>query len=269
MLYTVPLLLLFCGMVLSKTKYYVVWEGREQGIFDNWAKCKAQIEAFKGAKYKSFPSLAEAEQAYAVTNYNFKQEAKSKQKNDKPRLSQSEIERMPYDIKIFSDGACKGNPGKSGTGLALYAHNEVEQLWYGLYNPEGTNNTAELNGMYAALRLARNKLAQNLSVGLFIDSSYAINCITKWAYGWQKNGWKKKGDEIKNLELIQRIFALYQELESRIAIHHVKGHAGIAGNELADRMSVLAIEESQQKLRAFEFTASTIADILAKQKIRK
>jgi len=59
---------------------------------------------------------------------------------------------------------------------------------------------------------------------------------------WQKKGWKKAGGEIKNLELIKAMFALYQSLKEKLQVLHVNGHVGVEGNELADRMSILAIE---------------------------
>jgi len=76
---------------------------------------------------------------------------------------------------------------------------------------------------------------------------YTIQSITQWAYGWEKKGWKRSGGEIKNLELIQKMHALYQSLKDKIKVCHVNGHVGIEGNELADRMSMLAIESREDK----------------------
>lgn len=89
--------------------------------------------------------------------------------------------------------------------------------------------------------------------------------MTKWAEGWEKKGWKKAGGEIKNLDIIQSAYALYQSMKSDITIHHVNGHVGIEGNELADRMSIVAIERQDQGLTLFRET-DDIAEILALRK---
>ncbi len=126
-------------------------------------------------------------------------------------------------MKIFTDGASEPNPGKSGTGIALYRDNKLDTLWYGLYQAMGTNNTAELKGLHHALIMAKEVLAQGDTVAIYCDSKYSIDCITQWAKGWQKKGWKKSGGEIKNLDIIQPAFELYQQIEADISIYHVNG----------------------------------------------
>ncbi|MDQ6993462.1 MAG: ribonuclease H family protein [Mariprofundus sp.] len=231
-------------------KFYVVWQGRETGIFTNWSTCKKQIDKFAGARYKSFPTQAEAEAAFSghgkqgVTS-SLSSTTTSKKRSSKQTVktyNNSEIAAMKIDTKIFTDGGCEPNPGKAGSGLALYRNDLVDELWYGLYEPHGTNNTAELHALHQAFIMAEGELAQNHSVAIFCDSKYAIQCITQWAINWQKKGWVKSGGEIKNLELIKEMFALHQLLKDKIQVLHVNGHVGVEGNELADRMSILAIE---------------------------
>jgi ribonuclease HI len=154
----------------------------------------------------------------------------------------AEIATMPYEVKIFTDGGCEPNPGKSGSGLALYRNDVLAELWYGLHSPHGTNNTAELNALHQALIMARRELDSGRSVAIFCDSSYAIQCITQWAEGWKQKGWTRQGGEIKNLALIKAMYTLHQTLEDRVKLMHVNGHVGVEGNELADRMSLLAIK---------------------------
>lgn len=245
-------------------KYYVVWSGRETGVFSTWAKCKSLVDGFAGARYKSFPTFEEAESAFAgkaasSSLAKAKTAAKSIRKAKQTPLTQAQIDAMDFDVKIFTDGACDPNPGEAGTGLAVYENNQLSELWYGLYQALGTNNTAELNGLNQALILATEKLALGRSVGIFCDSKYSIDCITKWATGWEKKGWTKSGGEIKNLDIIQPAYALYQEIASKITIHHVNGHVGIEGNELADRMSIVAIESKDENLSLY----SDMADIPA------
>lgn len=253
-------------------KYYVVWKGRTPGIFTTWNECKAQVDGFAGARYKSFPTLGEAESAFGGKASSASQSSsgakpafakpRTATKAKVPPLSQQQITDMPFDIKIFTDGACEPNPGEAGTGLAVYLRNELTELWYGLYQPMGTNNTAELQGLKQAFILAQEKLQAGLSVAIYCDSKYSIDCITKWASGWEKKGWTKSGGEIKNLDIIKPAYALYQELASQITIHHVNGHVGIEGNELADRMSIVAISSKEQNLSRYSET-DDLTEILA------
>ena len=253
-------------------KYYVVWKGRKPGIFTTWNECKAQVDGFAGARYKSFPTLGEAESAFGgSSSFTTKAASGSKSafpkssgvnKSKTPPLSQQQITDMPFDIKIFTDGACEPNPGEAGTGLAVYLKNDLTELWYGLYQPMGTNNTAELQGLEQAFILAKEKLEAGLSVAIYSDSKYSIDCITKWASGWEKKGWTKSGGEIKNLDIIKAAYALYQELASQITIYHVNGHVGIEGNELADRMSIVAISSKEQGLSRYTET-DDLTEILA------
>ncbi len=98
------------------------------------------------------------------------------------------------------------------------------------------------NSRRQALIMAKTELGKSKSVAIFCDSKYSIQCITQWAVGWKKKGWKKSGGEIKNLELIKEMFALHQSIKDEVQVLHVNGHVGVEGNELADRMSILAIE---------------------------
>ncbi len=143
-------------------------------------------------------------------------------------------------LKIYCDGACSGNPGNAGSGLALYEGKDLPTLIYGDFEKKGTNNTAELNALCKALYIASNVESKEI-IEIYSDSKYSIDCITKWAYGWKSKGWNKKGGEIKNLALIQKAHTLFEELKDKIVILHVKGHSGVEGNELADRMAVYAI----------------------------
>lgn len=242
-------------------KFYVVWQGREPGIYTDWAECKAQVDRFAGAKYKSFPTQQEAESAYrgdtisssessAGTKHK-KVPSKAKKKTASTSVSAEEIAAMPFDTKIFTDGGCDPNPGRAGSGLAVYRNDEIAELYYGLFNPAGTNNTAELNALNQALRMAHEEREAGRSVAIFCDSKYSIQCVTTWAAGWQRRGWKKATGEIKNLELIKEMFTRFEALPTGVQIFHVNGHVGIEGNELADRMSMLAIETQSKELNRY------------------
>ncbi|MDQ6967754.1 MAG: ribonuclease H family protein [Mariprofundaceae bacterium] len=234
-------------------KFYVVWQGRETGIFNDWSTCKKHIDGFSGARYKSFKSLAEAEAAFAGQAIASVGRVKKRVSNQTVKTyTVAEIAVMKVDTKIFTDGGCEPNPGKAGSGVAIYRNDRIIELWYGLFNPNGTNNTAELNALHQAMIMAKTELKNGQSVAIFCDSKYSIQCITQWAINWQKKGWKKQGGEIKNLALIKEMFALHQALKANIKVLHVNGHVGVEGNELADRMSIVAIETREREFRRYE-----------------
>jgi len=250
-------------------KYYVVWEGREKGIFPDWEACRRQIDKFTGARYKAFKTRAEAESAFRKGWQSPAPGAgtapRKKSGTGLKTWSAAEVEALAVRTKIFTDGGCEPNPGQAASGLAVYREGKVAELWYGLYDPAGTNNTAELNALHQALLLAEKEIARKSSVAIFCDSSYSIQCVTRWAAGWEKKGWKKSGGEIRNLELIQRMFALYTRIGPAVQVLHVNGHVGIEGNELADRMSIHGIDTRERSFAPFEIPAS-LAGVLAMRK---
>jgi len=232
-------------------KYYVVWKGAKTGVFEQWNDVKSYTQGRSDAQYMGFESKAEAELAFqstytkALTKRSMSKGTTTKPtsyvKGSNSAVKSSAAPTKNADINIYCDGACSPNPGKSGTGMAVYQQQQLVELWYGLYEPMGTNNTAELNGMLEAFKYAQVHIKQGKTVQVLSDSKYSIDCITKWAKGWQAKGWTRgKGEEIKNLEVIKQCFSLYQTSKAQLIISHVKGHANIEGNELSDRMAVLA-----------------------------
>ncbi|GGD40932.1 hypothetical protein GCM10012288_13750 [Malaciobacter pacificus] len=145
-------------------------------------------------------------------------------------------------LEIYTDGACKNNPGEAGSGIIVYEGENKPKLFFGNYDSFGTNNTAELNALLYGLKLANS---HDSEVIIYSDSKYAIDCISNWSYKWKENNWTKKGGEIKNLELIKEGHFLFENMKDRIRLEHVKGHSGIEGNELSDRMAVYAIKTKE------------------------
>jgi len=230
-------------------KFYVVWRGVKTGVFTDWGTTLPLVDGFPGAQYKSFPTLAEAESA-------FRRGAppRTASGGSAPRVVRTDHADAvtAFDTVIFCDGACEPNPGNAGSGMAVYRDGKLSSLWYGTYNPAGTNNTAELNALLHALTLAKSELDSDKSVQVRSDSSYGLNAITKWAAGWERRGWRKQDGEIKNLEIIQKLYALYQDIEDDVHLKHVSAHVGIEGNELADRMAMLAVERREVNWRQFD-----------------
>ncbi|GIU10256.1 MULTISPECIES: ribonuclease H family protein [unclassified Shewanella] len=247
-------------------KYYVVWAGRETGIFTSWDYTKKQVDKFPQAKYKSFPTEAEAKAAFAkAPSYSSatKKATSGPAKAKTAAKASLDINLNRCDVSIFTDGGCEPNPGKAGSGVAVYRNAVLSELYYGLYNANGTNNSAELNALHQALLIAENALKQGLTVQVLSDSQYSINCITNWAYGWKTKGWKRKvAGDIKNLDIIQQSHALYDSLKDKLNIQHVAAHVGIEGNELADRMSIYAIDQKDPAFCRYP-DPIVLADILS------
>jgi len=148
-----------------------------------------------------------------------------------------------FDVHIFCDGGCDPNPGQSGSGIAMYVSGELSKLYHGLYNPNGTNNTAELNALLQAMLLAESEHASGHKVQILSDSTYAIKAMTEWGPGWKSSG-RMAGHgnrPLTNRELVSGIFDVYCTIKDHVSIVHVRAHSGIEGNELADRMCTLAI----------------------------
>ena len=133
-------------------------------------------------------------------------------------------------VEIFTDGACKGNPGPGGWGVLLRMGDREKELSGG--ESETTNNRME---MMAAIK-ALEALKRPCAVDLHTDSTYVRDGITKWIFGWKKNGWRTAAKKpVANAEL-------WQELDRAAARHDVtwhwvKGHAGHEGNERADQLA--------------------------------
>ena len=238
-------------------KFYVVWAGRETGVFSDWAVCKRSIDKFSGARYKSYPTKAEADAAYSGgpgTSGGKRAGSSSGGASSKagPKRVTAPHAMGAYNVEVYCDGGCDPNPGRAGSGVAVYRDGSLADMWYGLYNANGTNNTAELNALHQSLMIAEEAINENKTVAIYCDSMYSINCISVWAFSWKKKGWKKPTGEIKNLEMIKEIHELYIKVKAGLELCHVKAHVGIEGNELADRMTMIAVDRKELKFSQFD-----------------
>ncbi len=229
-------------------KFYVVWAGRRTGVFSDWATTRSLVDKFAGARYKAFPTRAEAEFAFKAGTPARVNATGKRATNRAPHS----IEAVQFDVNIYCDGACEPNPGNAGSGMVVYRGAVLTELWYGLYDPAGTNNTAELNALHQALLFAEAEIDAGASVRILSDSKYSINCIATWAPGWEKKGWKKSGGDIKNLEIIKTAYMLYSSIEPQLTLTHVNAHVGTEGNELADRMAMYAVLNKTVEFRQYE-----------------
>ena len=135
-------------------------------------------------------------------------------------------------VVIYTDGACKGNPGPGGWGALLQAGTVQKELFGG--EKETTNNRMELMAVIQGL----SALKRPCDVVLYLDSQYVRQGNTEWIHGWKAKGWKTSSKEpVKNVELWQQLDALVQGAGHRIDWRWVKGHAGDPGNEHADALA--------------------------------
>ncbi len=139
-------------------------------------------------------------------------------------------------IEIFTDGACRGNPGPGGWG-ALLRYGDKERELYGGH-ADTTNNRMELQAAIEALKV----LSHSCRVDLTTDSVYVKNGITTWLEGWKKKGWKTAARKpVKNVDLWQALDE--QNQRHVVEWHWVKGHSGHAENERADQLANRGIDE--------------------------
>ena len=140
-------------------------------------------------------------------------------------------------VDIFTDGACRGNPGPGGWGALLRMGGKEREISGG--EAPSTNNRMELMAAIEAL----NALKRPCQVQLYTDSVYVRDGITKWIHGWRRNGWKTADKKpVKNAELWQQLVEACAP--HRIAWHWVKGHSGHPEN---DRVDALACAEAEKR----------------------
>ena len=133
-------------------------------------------------------------------------------------------------VEIFTDGACKGNPGPGGWAALLRSGETVKELSGG--EAQTTNNRMELTAAIRALEALKRPAAVTLTT----DSRYVMDGLTKWIHGWQRNGWRTADRKpVKNADLWQALLAA--AAPHQIAWRWVKGHAGHAENERVDQLA--------------------------------
>lgn len=140
-------------------------------------------------------------------------------------------------VEIFTDGACKGNPGPGGWGALLRVGRHEKELSGG--DPSTTNNRMELT---AAIR-ALEALIEPCKVVLHSDSKYVLDGITRWVHGWQRNGWKNASKQpVRNADLWHELIAAAKP--HQVQWVWVKGHAGHVENERADALACAEAEKA-------------------------
>ncbi|HEU4325567.1 MAG TPA: ribonuclease HI [Roseiflexaceae bacterium] len=226
---------------MGKRKFYAVVEGQTPGVYDEWfgaGGAEAQIKGFRGAVYKGFASLEEAESWFVgVAGYRparFLSQAPA----PAPSLAvDPQAALAAGKVVIFTDGASAGNPGPGGY-AAVMRHGERRRELSGGY-ARTTNNRMELMGVIAAL----HALSGRRTAVVYSDSSYVVNGIVEgWARRWREQGWTRSAsgarEPVKNADLWQRLLALCEQHD--VTFVQVQGHAGVPENERCDRLAVAA-----------------------------
>ena len=138
-------------------------------------------------------------------------------------------------VIIYTDGACRGNPGPGGWGALIRFDSVEKEIFGGLANT--TNNQMELSAAIEGLSI----LTEPCNVELFTDSKYVMDGITQWIQNWKKNNWRTAAKkDVKNKELWQKLEQLISQ--HQVQWHWVKGHSGDAGNEAADLLANKGID---------------------------
>lgn len=229
--------------------FYAVKVGRNPGIFSTWDECQKSVNGYPGAKFQKFQNRSEAEK-FIGNDVEPTVDIKKTQVE-----SQSwECKNIPYAVcdkkrlVVYVDGGARGNPGVCGTGVhftseKISGNNVFEDKLYPTsreYNDvayyhgeEGTNNLAEIYGVYLALKIAED------DIHLVTDSKYVFNTITSWLEGWIAN----KQTDKKHFNLWKKIFKRIKG--KNISIQWCKAHCGIEGNEEADRLANLAMDKKK------------------------
>ena len=139
-------------------------------------------------------------------------------------------------IKVYTDGACKGNPGPGGWGVYIQSNEDEKELYGG--NPETTNNQMEMQAALEALKHLKDK---DEVIELYTDSNYLRQGITEWIHKWKKNNWRTAAKKpVANRDLWIEISDLDEKMT--VQWNWVKGHAGDPGNERADELANMGAE---------------------------
>ena len=149
------------------------------------------------------------------------------------------LQTAAQHVVIYTDGACKGNPGPVVWGAMLTSGETLKELFGGELGT--TNNRMEMTAVIEALAV----LKRPCSVTLYLDSEYVRKGITEWISGWKARGWRTAAKQpVKNVDLWQKLDALVSSGGHTIQWRWVKGHAGDPGNERADALANMGVERA-------------------------
>ena len=164
---------------------------------------------------------------------------------------------MTQTITLYVDGACKGNPGLGGWGAYIITESEEHKLCGG--EAETTNNRMELTAAIEGIAFCPS----DAKLILWTDSNYVKRGITEWIEGWKKKNWK----DVKNPDLWKKLDATVQNRD--IEWNWIKGHAGHAGNEMADQLANLGVEKTAQQIKQGQLPETNQASLSESSESKK
>jgi ribonuclease HI len=252
--------------------FYAVVNGRTKGIFTNWEDCKKSVSGYQGAVHKKFKFKSQAEEFmdpnkkkntkkiddYFVLDDNDIEPTISNEKEDEKsnidnKLYSSEkeekksnnnnhiISKQSNIIYVYTDGACiKNGKDNSEASIGIYFGDNDNRNISEKIDGKKTNNTAEIKAIIKVYDILKNEIEKGNKIIIGSDSTYAINCATKY-----RSGQKRKGGDIPNKELVQQIYNIYKQYPN-VEFIHVKAHTDnkdkhSLGNEQADLLANKAL----------------------------
>ena len=220
-------------------KYYAVRRGKKPGIYLTWPECKAQVDGFAGARYKSFPDKAQA-QAFLDG-----QDSYTKKSTPKSSTTKKSLDVNDFDVVVYTDGGSrnhgnfKGGHVKTSDKAAWAYHiSNHDQTYEGTDGEFGaTNNRMEIMALIQSIKRLNDLKINQQNTIFVLDSQYVLNAITKnWLTGWKKRGYKKADGSIPaNVELWKELDQLLPTV-SKKTFEWTKGHATNIGNNRVDEL---------------------------------
>lgn len=231
--------------------YYAVHSGAKTGIFNTWDECKKYINGFKGAKYKKFDNIQDAEYFVKYGKFINKSNKKENNKNIKQYYSTNKDKTLDKTldkdktldnidkIKVYTDGSCQNNgcnDAKAGIGI-YFGMNDKRNVSKRIIGKQ-TNNTAELKAILEVSKILYNEMKNGMVIEINSDSDYAMKCCTTYGQKQELIGWTK---DIPNKELVREIYNIYKNYPN-VIFKYVKAHTtkmdeDSIGNRNADRLA--------------------------------
>ena len=222
--------------------FYAVAKGLQQGIFNTWAECKTNTYGFKGAVFKKFDTMKEAEK-FILDNSKIEISIIKPTTPKTPKVIEVEDSLFEPDYYVYTDGSCSNN-GKEDAlaGIGIYfGENDTRNVSQRVIGKQ-SNNTAELGAILYLYDIIESDILSGKKIGIVSDSEYAIRCATTYGKSCEMDGWKK---DIPNKNIVKKIFELYNG-KSNIKFLHIMAHTEKSdvhsiGNEAADILANKAI----------------------------
>lgn len=216
--------------------FYAVHKGRTKGVFCTWKECQKSVEGYKGAVFKKFSKIEDAEY---FAKYGKIQEIQEIEISEIPKYLENK-----FDIIVFTDGACRNNgKSKSKAGMGIYFGENDERNVSKRISGKQTNNTAELKAIIEVSDILKTELSDRKKVLICSDSKYSINCCTKYGKKQENDNWS---NEIPNKYLVKKAHNIYKNYPN-VEFKYVKGHSSgldfySIGNRNADKLATDSVK---------------------------